>query len=320
MAYRLEGRESVRGGIVRCAREQLDRSVAELSERVSEDPVDAVHNARKAVKKERALLRLARGSLAPAQRRRANAALRDAARELSGARDAEAMVDTLDALSERYVGQVPDRTFEEIRARLEFARDQQRAELLGSALGARAVQELGRVRVRVEDWELRRGGWCALEGGLARAYKDGRKAFRRVRSDPSMGNVHAWRKRVKDLWYDERLLSELGGPGVAGHAKDAHRLADLLGDEHDLGVLRLTLSEGWVHAPADLDAVVALIDHRRSELQAEALELGRRVYAEPPKAFIRRMRRSWKAGYRRAAAARESRPADLATATRAVVT
>jgi CHAD domain-containing protein len=317
MAYRLELDEDVREGIVRCAREQLDRAVRELSERINDDPVGAVHSARKAVKKERSLLRLARGSIVPKQRRRENAALRAAARELSAARDAEVMIDTLGQLSERYVGQLPENTFQEIRAQLEQARDAQRGHLVESALSARAVQELGAVRVRVEDWRLRHGGWPAIEKGLARSYRDGRAAFARARSRRSTAALHAWRKRSKDLWYQERLLSEICGPAVAGQAKDAHLLADLLGDDHDLGALRDALTRGAVHAPADLDAVVRLIDHRRHQLQTEAFDLGGRVYAEKPKAFIRRMYRSWTAGCGRASAERDRHPEELAEATRA---
>jgi hypothetical protein len=45
----------------------------------------------------------------------------------------------------------------------------------------------------------------------------------------------------------------------------------------------------------DVDAVLELIEHRREQLQAEATALGQRVYAEPPEAFVARMRRYWKA-------------------------
>jgi CHAD domain-containing protein len=317
VAYRLEVDEDVRAGILRCAQEQLDRAVRELSERIADDPVDAVHTARKAVKKERSLLRLVRGSMPPKQRRRENAALRAAARELSAARDAEAMIATLGLLADRYAGQVPETTFHEIRAQLERTRDEQRGQLVGSALGARAVQELGAVRLRAEEWRLRRDSWQAVQDGLARTYTDGRKAFARARSRRTADTLHAWRKRVKDLWYQERLLSAVGGPAVAGQAKEAHRVSDLLGDDHDLAVLRQALTTGQVQAPADLDAVVALIDHRRRELQSEAIVLGGRLYAEKPKAFMRRMRRYWKAGRARAAIERDQHPRELAEATRA---
>jgi hypothetical protein len=45
----------------------------------------------------------------------------------------------------------------------------------------------------------------------------------------------------------------------------------------------------------DLDPLITELDRRRSGLQREALLLGRRVYAEKPKAFTRRLHRYWKA-------------------------
>jgi CHAD domain-containing protein len=317
LAYRFETGETVAEGFVRCAADQLDRAVAELSERVNEDPIDSVHSARKAVKKTRSLLRLARGSLSAKQRRRENAALRDAARGLSAARDSEAMLATLDQLSERYTGQLPDATFQQIREELEHYRDQQRGELVASALGAQAVSELGAVRVRVDDWKLKQADWKAIQYGLWRTYLDGRRAAGRARSHRSTADWHAWRRRVKDLWYQQRLLAEVAGPAVAGQAKDAHVLADLLGDDHDLAVLRLAISRGTVRAPVDLEAVVQLIDHRRQDLQSQALALGGRVYAEKPKAFVRRMRRSWNAGRSQTQATLDQDPVQLAEATRA---
>src|SRR6201996_1775813 len=147
MAYKLELDEDVRAGIRRCAREQMDRAIRELSDRIGEDPVDAVHTARKAVKKERSLLRLARGAMPQRQRRRENAALRDAARGLSAARDTEAMIDTVDELGRRYAGQLPEATFDRLRDELTRTRDRQRQTLVGSALGPQVVGELGAVRL-----------------------------------------------------------------------------------------------------------------------------------------------------------------------------
>ena len=107
-------------------------------------------------------------------------------------------------------------------------------------------------------------------------------------------DLHAWRKRVKDLWYHVRLLEPLSPGALHGYAGEAHHLSDLLGEDHDLAVLRETLlADGAV--PADLDSVVTLIDHRREQLQAEALQVGARLYVEKPKAFRRRIRAYWKA-------------------------
>ena len=336
MAYVFRADETVESGVRRCAAEQLDRAVSELGLRAGADRASAVHSARKAVKRTRSLLRLVRGSLAASERRSCNRALREASQALSGARDADAMLDTLHGLAGRYVGQVPERTFEVVRAELERMgglADGGGAVGGGPAgggaagggpggggpVGGEALDGLRAVRERVDGWELRGGGWAALEDGLRRSYRDGRHAFAAARSDRSMGAWHEWRKRVKDLWYEQRLLRDVAGPVVGGHGKDAHRLADLLGDVHDLWVLRGALTE-QMHAPVDSDAIVELIDHRCDQLQAEALSIGARVYAERPKVFVRRVRQMWTAGSRYAAAVAAQRAPEMGEASAVSVT
>ena len=316
MAYRFDSDESVRAAILRCAGEQLDHAVQELTERVGQDPVEAVHSARKAIKRERSLLRLARGSMDTGQRRRENRALRDAARSLSTARDGEAMLETLDELAERYVGQLPEATFRQIRELLQTRRDRERRELIGSSVAAEAADRLHAVRARQGEWRIATDGWRAVERGLRRSYGDGRKLFSRARAQPATGEWHNWRKRVKDLWYQEQLLATVAGPAVKGQAKDAHALADLLGDEHDLDVLEQALRRERETPPVDLDAVLALLDLRRRELRDEAIRLGGRVYCESPKRFSRRMRSAWKAGCGDAHARGERDPVEIAQAVR----
>jgi hypothetical protein len=223
------------------------------------------------------------------------------------------MLASLDQLAEQFAGQVPASTFDGIRTRLLAGR--------AAALGVNstpdhgAVSRLGAVRLDVEDWQLGTGGWAALEDGLVRSYEDGRRALWRARASGQADDLHAWRKRVKDLWYHERLLAPSSGPAVRGHAKELHRLADLLGDDHDLAVLRQELTDAGLPVPVDVDAVVTLLDHRRDDVQAEAIAIGDRIYAETPKAFRRRMRRSWKAGRALARAPQKQYPRALAAAT-----
>jgi CHAD domain-containing protein len=315
MAYRIGADEPVRAAIARCGREQLDRAIRELSEGINDDPVRAVHDARKAIKKERSLLRLAHGTMRSAQRRRENATLRDAGRALSGVRDADVLISTVDGLQQRFAGQLPAGTFTAIRKALASRRGDG-ARALRDALDAKAVQDLGGVLLRVDEWKLGVGGWNAIEAGLVRSYKRGRRELGRARRSRSLEDLHAWRKRVKDLWYQERLLAQVCGPSIKGHGNEAHHVADLLGDDHDLGLLRDELTRGTMPAPVDVDAVVTLIDRRRDELQTEALGIGRRLYAEAPAAFRRRMRCAFKAGRAVATAPFERRPAELAAATR----
>ncbi len=316
MAYKFGPDEPVAEAIVRCAREQLDGAIEELREGTRHDPVKAVHEARKAIKKERSLLRFARSTMKPKARKRVNAELRDVARSLSGARDAAVMVQALDALSERFSGQLPATTFDTIRQHLDSGHARTNGSSRDESLATNAAEELGTIRLGVDHWDLRVGGWKAIEVGLLRSFKRGRKAFKRARANGSAEDWHEWRKRVKDLWYQDRLLAPTCGPTIRGQAKEAHRLANLLGDDHDLVLLKEELTHGAMSVPADVDAVVKLLDHRRAELQAEALHTGARIYSESPKAFRRRMKRTWTAGRALARTPVERDPAALAAATR----
>jgi CHAD domain-containing protein len=318
-SYGFERDESVRDAFARCAHEQLDRALWELNEGVEADPVEAVHAARKAVKKERALLRIVHGSIRASNRRRENDALRGAARAFSDVRDAEALVEAVDKLSERFAGQLPEVTFTAIRDHLEHQSTGAHAQLHDPAWTAGPISDLRLARERIGQLPLRRGGWDGLESGLLRTYGRGRQARSLARRAPTDENLHRWRKRAKDLWYHLKLLAPVAGQTIGGQAKDAHRLADLLGDDHDLAVLRQTLARSGGKLAIDLDAVLSLIDYRRDQLQLEARLAGERVYAERPKAFRRRVRRQWKAGRAEGRAPRARTPAELAQATRATV-
>jgi CHAD domain-containing protein len=316
MPYRLEPGETVQAAVRRCAREQLDKAVEELTDGLEVDSVKAIHDARKSLKKQRSLLRLVSGSFDRQQRRLENAMLRDAGRNLGAARDADVMIGALDDLADRFAGQVTHATFAAIREQLEARREAARVQLMQSDVISEVSEELSAARLRIDDWHLRRDGWAAIRNGLLRGYRRGRKAFERARVEPSVENLHDWRKRSKDLWYHLRLLRPISPHTMQGHAEDAHHLSDLLGDDHDLAVVRETVIETASEIPTDLAPVLGLIDHRRAHLQTEAIFLGRRLYAERPKLFLRRLHRYWKAWRKETEAAASHQPAELAEATR----
>jgi CHAD domain-containing protein len=314
MAYRFEMTDTVASNFHRVAAEQLDRAVTELTEGVAQDPVEAVHNARKAVKMERSLLRLSREAIKPKQRRRENARMREAAGRLSGARDADVIVEALAGLSARYAGQLPETTFGTIRARLEGDRDNLRTGLQVSGAVEAATEALRMTRSEIAEWQVRGKGFRALEGGLERSYARGRKAMKRAEGKGTVENLHEWRKRVKDLWYHLRLFEPTAPLTLAGQVGEAHALSDLLGDDHDLAVLRGAVLGMSPDLGIDHAAVLALIDHRRAQLQQEAHFIGRRLYAEKPSAFVARLGRYWSAARdeARAVASRDAHEAAAA--------
>ena len=86
----------------------------------------------------------------------------------------------------------------------------------------------------VERWDLP-DGFEAIGPGLARSYRRGRRSCARAIDDRRA--VHEWRKSVKNLWYQTRLL-EAAAPSTLAPAIEAlDKLGEALGDDHDLAVL-----------------------------------------------------------------------------------
>ena len=113
----------------------------------------------------------------------------------------------------------------------------------------------------------------AVFGVLVARVFDAKAGIQLTYTSTGQSKERARRKRLVEAmstavdWYHQRLLAEVCGPAVRGQAKDAHRLADLLGDDHDLALLRQELAPDEMPVPVDLSAVVELIYHRRRELQ-----------------------------------------------------
>jgi CHAD domain-containing protein len=283
-AYRLKAEEPLPEGIARVARGRIDHALDELRGKTDSTPEEAVHEARKDMKKLRALLRLARGELGDSTFARENACFRDAARELAGARDADVMLETLGGL------ELPGGQGWELRKSIQAGRAADGGDDRDDAV-RRAVAILNEARTRVSGWPLERESFDALADGLARTYRRGRRDLRAARAEPSAEALHEWRKRVKELWYHHTLLRQLWPPVMAAVGDEAHELADRLGDDHDLAFLAAWVGE---HAEPGADFHEA-VEQRREALQADAFELGARLYAEKPSAYVRRLRRLWDA-------------------------
>ena len=296
-AYRLHSGEYVPDGIRRIARGQL-RDAEDALDGVSKRRLPgAVHDARKAFKRLRATVRLSRDAVGEATYRRENAAYRSAGRRLSASRDADVLLQTLDGLCERFADELPARVTDPLRAELRARRERAVAAVRHDDRAIAAV--LGELRdglVRTPAWTFEDDGFDALAPGLKRIYRRGRKRMRAADQDPSPANLHEWRKRVKDLWHATQIVRPAEPERLRKLSKRAHELADLLGDTHDLHVLR-DFAERRPDCFADQAAraaLVAVIDRRAGVLRKRALKRGKQLYARSPKRFAGRISRGWR--------------------------
>ena len=288
--YRLERDEPIPEGIARVAYGRIDNALDELDGQTDSSAEKAVHNARKDMKKLRALLRLVRGETGDQTYRAESATFRDAGRELSGVRDADVMIATLGSLALAPEEDGP------LRQALE-------AHKIRTAAGGReqaAITAVGIIegaRGRVAGWPLERNGFGTFAEGLRRIYRQGRRNMRAARKEPTAENLHEWRKRTKDLWYHLALLEAAWPPVMHTLADEAHQLSDRLGDDHDLAVLL-----EWASEHADSGAIEHGVGERRLRLQGEAFAYGARLYADPPSVFVGRVESWWETSARAASA------------------
>ncbi len=111
------------------------------------------------------------------------------------------------------------------------------------------------------------------------AYRRGRKTMRAAVADFSDEEMHRWRKRVKEFLYQTEAVE--GMPLPKKTFPRARKLAALLGDFHDLSMVRGRLNG------ADEDRAVC---GRQKRIGRKARALGEKLFRRKPKVFCRRLK------------------------------
>jgi CHAD domain-containing protein len=292
VAYRLEADQRVGEEVRRLIDKQLAAAIA-LGERVGDSmSANEIHQARRHIKKVRALIRLVRPALGdrykPMDRR-----LRSVSRLLGPIADGEAVVDALDRLGRRYSG-LSGHTGAAIRAGL-LARAARSAQLAQNGRTPRAMRrQLQAEQKRVQAWKNGIGGLRTIARGLECTARDARRAMALAAAHPTIENYHSWRRRVKGHWLQIRLIQERCGNRLRGDELRLERLDGVLGEYHNCVLLIQVLTDDALISRGDTARVVRLIRRFQAELRRKALKTGAAIYQEKPGALVKRVTRLWK--------------------------
>jgi CHAD domain-containing protein len=297
MAFHLQTNEHLDRGMRRILRQQIDAATKRGTTGANGSTSRHVHRVRKHVKKMRAVLRLLRAEIGTPRFKVVNRRLRDMGRQLSAVRDAQVRVRTVDELCELFFEGRDE--FPKIRRRLtRDSRDRARE-------SAATIEKIGRVsrtvRREVRSLKVSGLGPARLRQSLHCIYKQARAAFIAARQDPAPNRLHELRKRLKDLWYDLRVVRLVFPEVLEEQARQAKLLTKYLGENLDLAVMREALTrEKWKpDTAAEREALLAIIDARRPRLRRAALDLAAQFFNERPPAFARRVS-AYFCNYRRA--------------------
>ena len=328
MGYRIDPSEPTDVELRRVIAEQLMKGIDALRAPGGPD-AEAVHDVRKRLKKARSALRLGRADFGKGVRHHANDELRRVSGDLAGPRDADSQVEAVDRLAADIAptaaagaagtatagadhddagpgGAVDESVASAIAVVRDLLAERAQAMHASGSLDRSTVLGAARTLEQTMSWLDRTPagatGWDALAPGFTREYRRGRKAFASLGDEPTVDDLHEWRKRVKDLWYHQRLLRRLWAEAQRPIVDAADELADRLGADHDLGLLIAHLAVRGEHGGGDVrqdSEQVAALDvdgevrclvtdaarRQRHELQARARVLGERLHADRPKAW-----------------------------------
>jgi CHAD domain-containing protein len=285
MAFRLKNRKSVGRQLSRIVTKEFAGANAELSIPSVVDDEDAIHGTRKRVKKIRAVLRLCEKDLGD-NFRLENQRLRNVTHELSPLRDADAILQIVKSMRDRYPELITSAVFASVRRGLLRRRRAAAASLTSNHAVGKALLDLSAIS---RPPQIRKAiGLSEVRTGVMRGYRRARIALATATPQSADTLFHAWRRRVKNHWYHMRLLEGLN-PRAKERAKRLKRLETWLGDDHNLALTRASMLD----RPTDLGnarvttVLLGCIDKYQAVLRRRALRLGNRLFARKPRAFRR---------------------------------
>jgi CHAD domain-containing protein len=288
MSYRFKSGEALAGGLKRIFQEEIQSALKE-TQRLAGKRGEAVHEFRKHLKKLRAALRLAADEVGKARYKREDRSVREIAKVVSDLRDAHVRLQTVIQLREKFRAKAFGRVFQRIEDLLALEADSFSAATAGWE--KQVVRKLKALEKRLAKWRLQNIGWKQICGAVTDTYRRGRDLLAEALKKPKPENFHNWRREVKELWYQLRLLAPLNRVVLEEIARDARTLGELLGQQHDFIFLlsRLDKERGDKSMRDERVRLEKIIRKRCKKLQRDASELGRRFYAEAPKAFAKRI-------------------------------
>lgn len=274
MAQQVDNGQSPPGlALERVAAEEIAHAAAFLQYRGG-SVHRGVHQARKSLRRARAVLRLGGNALEPGAAA-VDVALRDVVRSLSGARDADAVVKMLGRLLRR-----EEREAE--RAALQRAQRvarRGRVDVLRAALADDPGFGRRREVLRQAAERLGELPWDAVDAAdlmevLAAGSRRVARAAKRAQASGLDDDWHRWRRRARRLAQKQTLLAGIGLPVEV--ARGDADLVRMLGQAQDYALLRAHCGKGSAFAREDRRRLKRLADAGLSRLRRRIAAAGAR--------------------------------------------
>jgi CHAD domain-containing protein len=301
VGFRLKSGQAISSEIRRIVLRQLDLATSELKAIGDPESDEAIHDARRRVKKIRAVIRLVRPVLDKSYRTGVDPELRRVSRMLAPVADGQGVIDTLNVLARRYRKALPRRAVAALRADLVERERRIDARADAQHVLQKATRALRAQRRQIKEWKLNAEGFSAIAPGLRESVRRARHAMAVAWAHPTPRHFHSWRRYVKDHWFHVRLLEAHCGNHLVPVQRRLEALDGMLGEYHNLVLLREVLLDDSALAPLDRSYCLRVVARYQRALRQQAQILGVRTYSEKPRRFVRRVKRLWQTAAKAAA-------------------
>src|SRR5438045_7759866 len=221
MGFRLKLREPLPDGLKRVFREQIE-SALQLCLHPAKQRGVTVHEVRKHLKKLRAAMRLAMGQVGKNCHRKEDRCVRNIGRLVLDLRDVQVRLQTFIQLRDKAARNSGQQCFPRTEELLVLERESFSAAFAGWQ--KEAIPQLENVKARLMAWPLDDLNWRQICNAACKIYGRGQRALAKTNDDAGSESFHAWRKRVKDAWYQLRILQPLNRTILKQMAQDAEVL------------------------------------------------------------------------------------------------
>ncbi len=291
MSLNLRKRESARSGLRRIAGSIADSAEYRI-DRPGPSRAEDLHEVRLCIKRIRAMWRLLRPSIDERIYQRENARLRDVAMRLAKFRDEEVMGATLQSLANKTSVKKLHAALQELEC--EFAPAPGGNQDLESALHF-AGEAMRKSNQALGNMTIKTRGWGVFSLGLNLSYRRACKSFHRAGQLSTDEQFHVWRKRVKDLLYQLEIILPAWPRRLKPQDRKLKDLAALLGEHHDLAVLRQRITDLRARDGArnSYEPVCALVTREIGKLSNEALSGGKSLFHTEDKKWIKQLHQHW---------------------------
>jgi len=251
-----------------------------------------IHEVRKNIKKLRAVLRLVKYSGNIDTNKYWDKQLKEIAQSGSELREKYLMLNTLDDIVESYDLEINIIYFDYLYNRLTQDYNMLKFVLFDEMhLWESINHKVNNLKNKKDDIRLLSKGEKVIEQNLVMEYQKGREQMSTSQKDPTFKNCHQWRKSVKYLWYEIRILKIFSNIKLHGYLKKLHNLSEILGDAHDLSDLKTFLKINFENKQlSELNSICSGIDCLWHDKIDQAFEKGSRIFKENSDQFMKKFK------------------------------